>query len=208
MDQKKLEILNKKNQLFLEYFEKYDDKFSLRRTPIYKNKKRLLVKIKKKKTNNLLSIWSKIPFSLIIYTFNPKNFHHMSNYLYSLKEFIIIKKSRKFTKNNITGFDCYRIYSQNFLKLYDNIEDILNYDVNILGIEINEQLYSLQEISKYFQTIKEDIKFLFNIVNNFNTDFNNIFNNFGQIDMEFNQNLQEILIICQHIINSDAEQEQ
>lgn len=200
-------------ELYLNHIEKYDDKFSIKKKSLYRNKKRLTLKFNKRKINNLFTIWHKIPFSLLIYVTNLRNFHNMLNYFYALKDTIIIKKHRRIYKNNylkknITGFDCYRIYGKNFLELYDNIEEIVNYEINILGIEINNSLYSIEYIYTYFKTIKEDLKFFFNINNTFNKEFNEVFISFSEIDIEFNQNIQEIFIICQHIINLEGEKEQ
>lgn len=203
---------NKNNQLFLEYFDQYDDKFSIKKKLLYRNKNRLALKFHKNKIRKLYNIWYDLPFSLLIFANNLKYYHKMINYFYTLKDFVIIKKHRRIYKTdivnkNITGFNCYRIYCNNFLTLYDNMEEILEYQVNILGIEMHAKLYSIQQISIFLKTIKDDLKYFFNILNDFNEPFNKTFNYFQQVDSEFNQNLQEIFLICQHITKSDAEKE-
>jgi hypothetical protein len=205
-------LILKNNKIFFEYLEKYEDKFSIKKNLLYRNKYKLTSKLKKKSRTNSFNMWYNLPFSLLIYVSDLKSFHNMCNYLYSLHDFIIIKKHRRIYKNNyneklITGFDCYRIYCNDFLKLYDIIEDISDYEINILGLENKGQLYPIEEISKFLNTIKEDLNFVFNILNDFNKEFNHIFQNLGELDQEFNQNLQEIFAICQHIIKSDAENE-
>lgn len=202
-------LILKNNKIFLECLEKYSDKFSIKKISLYRNKKKLTSKFKKKKRINSFSTWYGLPFSLLIYASNIKSFHNMCTFLYSLNDFIIIKKHRRVYINNynqklITGFDCYRIYCHDFLKLYDIIEDILEYEINVLGLEIQEILYPVEEIFTFLQTIKEDLNFFSNLFHNFNKEFNKIFISFGELDLDFNQNLQEIFSICQHIIKSHA----
>jgi hypothetical protein len=205
-------VYKNKIEILSNYIERYDDKFSIKKIALYRNKKKLALKFAKKKIKNLFSMWNDLPFSLLIFISDFKYFRDMSNYLYSLHDYILIKKHRRIyiKKNNnklITGFNTYRIYCSNFLKLYDNIEDIIDYEINILGIEINNILYPIEEISNFFKTIKEDLKYIFNILNDYNKQFNNIFSNFNSLDHNYNQNIQEIFTICPHIIKLDAEKE-
>jgi len=207
----KLLLLNNK-EIFLNYFDEYDEKFSIKKKPIYRNKDILSLKFKKKRINNSYSIWHDLPFSVLIYVSNLKLLHNMLCFLYSLNNCIIIKKHRRVNLTNInnkiiTGYNCYRIYSKDFLKLYDLIEEITEYEIDVLGIEIAGKLYDLETLANSLENIKEDLNFVSNLLNDFNTDFNKIYNNLGELDQEFNQNLQQIFAICQHIIKSDEEKE-
>lgn len=210
MDDKFLLLNNK--EIFLNYFDEYEEKFSIKKKPIYRNKEILSLKFKKKRINNSYSIWHDLPFSVLIYVSNLKLLHNMLCFLYSLNNCIIIKKHRRVNLTNINnkiiaGYNCYRIYSKDFLKLYDLIEEITEYEIDVLGIEIAGKLYDLETLANSLENIKEDLSFVSNLLNDFNTDFNKIYNNLGELDQEFNQNLQQIFAICQHIIKSDEEKE-
>jgi len=204
----KEKIVENNKQLFFNYFEYYDEKYGFKKISLYRNKNLISLNVKKYKIRKSFSTWYQLPYALLLYAPNLKYIHHMFNYLYSLKEGIIIRKARRFYKSdynakNITGFNCYRIYISDFYKLYNLIEEITEYNVFILGLELHNKLYTLEKFSEYFKTIKVDLDYFFNITNEFNKDFDNIFNSYNQIDLDYNKNLNEIFNQCQHIIKLD-----
>lgn len=209
MEKKKIE---KKKKIFLEHLDYYDEKFSFKQIPLYRNKKKITFQLKKINITNTFSLWYDLPYSLLIFVPNLKTFHHMQNYFYSLKEGFVIKKHRRvykkdYTTKIITSFECYRIYCDDLLKLYNWIEEMVEYNIIILGLEIHNYLYPLEALANYLKTIKLDLNYFYTLTQEFNKEFNQIYNNLNQLDKEFNQNLKEIFTICQHIIKLDEVKE-
>lgn len=189
--------------LFQDYYEKY---CSIRKIPSYKNKRRVAAIVKKKNRQRSFALWYGLPYSILIYTPKIRLFHLMQTYLYKLKDCVIVRKQRFFykkdySKKDVTSFFTYRIYCSDIYKLYEYIEEVIEYDITILGIEIHNKTYPIEYLPQTLTTLKEDLKFFFNILNTYNKDFiNTTIKEFNNLDNEYNNNNFEFLQICQHII--------
>jgi len=199
----KLQIKKTNQEKVFEIFDLYYDHFSIKKIPLKKNQRRISAILKKKKKYKSFDIWSKLPYSILIYTSKIRFFHIMENYFYKLKDGLIIRKQRYFYKKDyqqkdLTSFFTYKIYFSNFYKLYTILEEINEYEINILGVEINKILYPIEILPNYLKSIKQDLQFFLNIINDFNTDFCDIVSDYNKIDTEYQQNFQDFLILCQH----------
>jgi ribosomal protein L11 len=189
-------------QINEEQEEKFDIKFGIRKTLLYKNKKRFLRKIEKEKKRIAFNIWSNLPFSLLLYTPKIKDYHYMKRFLYKLNDSIIIRKQRFFYKKNYdeklyTNFYCYRIYSKNIYELYSIMEHVLEYNINIFGLELHKRVYSINTSFLLLKTLKNSLKNFFDIFNQFNNILNSSVNNI--IKLNYNPYLENFLYLCQHI---------
>lgn len=138
-------------------------------------------------------IWNNLPYSFIIFTPSLKKFHHMQNNFYQLRNGIMSRKQRFFYKKDysikdITSFYCYRFYMKDISYFFSLFELILDYDITIVGLELNEKVYSIEDLFTLFKNLKNDLKFFFK-VNDF--DFNFIYSQYFN-----NLNLQ-----CQLLTN-------
>lgn len=129
----------------------------------------LLTKIKRRK--DAFFIWDKLPYSFLILAPSLKNFHQMKNNLYQLNDGVLIRKQRFFYKKqyhlkHYTNFYCYRLYMKDFLYFFNILELILDYDMTVIGLELNENVYSIDQLINLFKDFKTNLKFFLNV-----TDF-------------------------------------
>lgn len=203
MERNQLELKNK--HLFFEQMDYYEEKFNIKKILLYRNKKKITLNLKKMKIKKSFSLWYNLPYSLLIYAFNLRGFHQMQNYFYALQDSVLIKKHRRiYIKNykikNLTSFDCYHIFCKDILALYSWLEEMAEYNIIILGLEIHNKLYPLEDISKYLKSIKSDLELFYDFYYSFIKNFNKAFSTFNNIDIEYQSYLNQILLICQHTI--------
>lgn len=146
-----------------------------KRNYFMRNKIKFASLTKKKRKQDSFLIWDNIPYSFLILAPSLKNFHHMKNNLYQLKEGILIRKQRFFYKKGYhlkayTNFYCYRLYMKDFLYFFNILDLILDYDMIIIGLELNANIYPVEQLIKLFRDFKIDLKFFLN-VNNFDFTF-------------------------------------
>lgn len=125
-------------------------------------------------------IWDNLPYSFLIFTPSLKQFHHMQSNLYQLKDGILSRKQRFFYKKryhlkDITSFYCYRFYMKDIFYFFSILELIVDYDMTIVGLELNDKVYSMELIFTLFKNLKSDLNFFFK-VNDF--DFNFIYSQY------------------------------
>jgi len=169
-----IKIINKKLTYNLE------DKLLLkfRKKSLYlRNKINFSLQIKKKRKNDALFIWDNLPYSFLILAPSLKNFHHMKNNLYHINDGILIRKQRFFYKHHYdlksyTAFYTYRLYIKDFFYFFSILDLILDYDMIIIGLELNSKIYSIEYILELFTDLKTDLTFFLRI---FNFDFNYIY---------------------------------
>ena len=140
-----------------------------------RNKIKFALLTKKKRKHDSFLIWDNIPYSFLIFAPSLKNFHHMKNNLYQLNDSILIRKQRFFYKKSYhlkpyTNFYCYRLYMKDFLYFFNLLELILDYDMTVIGLELNNAIYTIDQLIKLFKDFKADLKFFVN-VNDFDFTF-------------------------------------
>jgi len=160
-----------------------DDKILVkfkRRSYYLRNKINFELDIKKKRRKDAFYIWNNIPYSFLIFAPSLKNFHQMKNNLYQLNDGILIRKQRFFYKKlyylkNYTSFYTYRLYMEDFHYFFSILNLILDYEMIVVGLELNNKIYSVEEIIELFSDLKTDLKFFFNV---FNFDFSYLYNEY------------------------------
>jgi hypothetical protein len=133
----------------------------------------LLTKTKRRK--DAFYTWDNLPYSFLILAPSLKNFHHMKNNLYQLNDGVLIRKQRFFYKKRYhlkpyTNFYCYRLYMKDLLYFFNILELILDYDMTVIGLELNDSVYQVEQLINLFKDFKSDLKFFLN-VNDFDFTF-------------------------------------
>ncbi len=167
-----LQIINKNLKYNLE------DKLLLVRNKknfYMRNKIKFSLLTKTKRRKDAFLIWDNLPYSFLILAPSLKEFHHMKNNLYLLNDGILIRKQRFFYKKRYhlkpyTNFYCYRLYMKDILYFFNILELILDYNMIVIGLELNENVYSIDQLIKLFKDFKNDLKFFLN-VNDFDFTF-------------------------------------
>lgn len=169
-----LKIINKDLTYNLE--DKILGKFR-KKSYYLRNRINFALKIKKKRRLDSFYIWDNIPYSFLILAPSLKNFHQMKNNLYLLNEGILIRKQRFFYKKRYhlkpyTDFYTYRLYMNDFFFFFSILDLILDYDMIIIGLELNEKVYSIDYLLELFNDLKSDLTFFLKV---FNFDFTYIY---------------------------------
>lgn len=142
-----------------------------------RNKINFELKIKNKRRKDSFYIWDNIPYSFLILAPSLKNFHHMKNNLYLLNNGILIRKQRFFYKKRYhlkpyTTFYTYRLYMKSFHYFFSILDLILDYDMIIVGLELHDRIYSIEQLLELFSELKTDLTFF---LKSFNYDFNYLY---------------------------------
>lgn len=142
-----------------------------------RNKINFSVQIKKKRRQDSFYIWDNIPYSFLILAPSVKNFHQMKNNLYQLNDSILSRKQRFFYKKRYhlkeyTHFYTYRLYMKDFYNFFNILDLILDYEMFIVGFELNDAVYPIEEIVEIFTNLKNDFTFFLKV---FNFDFTYIY---------------------------------
>lgn len=142
-----------------------------------RNKINFELKIKNKRKKDSYYIWNNIPYSFLIFAPAVKNFHQMKNNLYFLNDSILIRKQRFFYKKNYhlkntTSFYTYRLYMKDIHYFFSLLELILDYDMIIVGLELNDRIYTIDQLLELFTELKTELTFF---MKSFNYDFNYLY---------------------------------
>lgn len=173
-----------------------DDKILVkfrRRSYYLRNKINFELEIKKRRRKDSFYVWDSIPYSFLIFAPSVKNFHHMVNNLYFLNNGILSRKQRFFYKKqyylkNYTAYYTYRLYMEDVFNFFTILDLILDYDIIIVGLEVEDKIYSIEYMVDIFSDLKTDVKFFLNVIN---FDFSYLYNEYCN-----NLNTQ-----CQLLIN-------
>jgi len=142
-----------------------------------RNKINFELKIKNKRRKDAFYIWNNIPYSFLIFASSLKNFHQMKNNLYLLNEGILIRKQRFFYKKayhlkTYTSFYTYRLYMKDLHYFFSLLDLILDYDMIIVGLELHDKIYTIEQLLELFTELKTELTFF---LKSYNYDFNYLY---------------------------------
>lgn len=142
-----------------------------------RNKINFELKIKNKRRKDAFYIWNNIPYSFLIFASSLKNFHQMKNNLYLLNEGIVIRKQRFFYKKayhlkTYTSFYTYRLYMKDLYYFFSLLDLILDYDMIIVGLELHDKIYTIEQLLELFTELKTELTFF---LKSYNYDFNYLY---------------------------------
>lgn len=129
--------------------------------------------------------WDNLPYSFLIFAPSLKHFHHMKSNLYQLNDGILIRKQRFFYKKRYhlktyTNYYCYRFYMKDFFYFFSIIDLIVDYDMTIVGLELEDKVYPIEYLFPLFKNLKNDLNFFFKVNDfDFNFLYSQYFNNFN-----------------------------